>query len=260
MKTKKTILIYIVALLMLSSCAINSSQSDTEKSSLTSGYDSLVIEEYNESTVGTTAIMVNGVLYRNKFQGDLILRNPKYGAEAVLKDTTGQYYRLEGTVYDLLYNVDTDVTGAPESVYCRDEQWQELNEYYSDPTNFTYQCIAKSNGGTSETIDVNEMAIVKLNELVAFCEENAYDSNAFADKNNAKAVFNSSLGNKTYRFRMSSNDGLFSVDARSFCVSDNTLVYKYYEVMAEEKTLIIDVPEELSQYFMSVINNLNAGG
>lgn len=74
---------------MLSSCAIKSSESDLEKSSLTNGYDSIVMEEYNGSTVGTIAIMVDGILYRNKFQGDLILRNPKYSDEAILKDTTG---------------------------------------------------------------------------------------------------------------------------------------------------------------------------
>lgn len=243
---------------MLSSCAINSSETDTENPSLSGGYDSLIVEEYNESTVGTTAIMVDGVLYRNKFQGDLILRNPKYGDEAVLKDTTGQYHRIEGAKYDLLYNVNSEGAGAPESVYCRDDQWQKLKKYYSDSNNFTYQCIIKTNGVSSETIDVDKMDIVKLNELLAFCEENAYDPNAFAGTNKTKAVSTSSLGDKAYRFKMSSNDGLFSVDAKSFSILDNTLVYRYYEVMPEDKTLIIDLPEELSQYFLSLINELSA--
>ncbi|MBE6819657.1 MAG: hypothetical protein E7516_01215 [Ruminococcaceae bacterium] len=259
MKTIKTILICIVALLMLSSCAINSSESDTKNPSLTNGIDSIVVEEYNESTVGTTAIMVDGVLYRNKFQGDLILRNPQYSDETVLKDTTGQYHRIEGTKYDLLYNVNSEVSGAPESVYCRDDQWQEQKKYYSDSNNFTYQCIIKTNGVSSETIDVDKMDIVKLNELLAFCEENAYDPNAFAGTNKTKAVSTSSLGDKAYRFKMSSNDGLFSVDAKSFSILDNALVYRYYEVMPEDKTLIIDVPKELSEYFISLINNSALG-
>ncbi len=259
MKTFEAILVCIFTLLMLSSCAINSSETDTENPSLSSGYDSLIVEEYNESTVGTTAIMVDGVLYRNKFQGDLILRNPKYNDEAVLKDTTGQYHRIEETKYDLLYNVNSEVSGAPESVYCRDDQWQELKRYYSDSNNFTYQCIIKTNGVSSETIDVDKMDIVKLNELLAFCEENAYDPNAFAGTNNTKAVSTSSLGDKAYRFKMSSNDGLFSVDAKSFSILDNALVYRYYEVMPEDKTLIIDVPKELSEYFISLINNSALG-
>lgn len=258
MKTFKSILVCAFTLLMLSSCAINSSETDTENPSLSGGYDSLIVEEYNESTVGTTAIMVDGVLYRNKFQGDLILRNPKYNDEAVLKDTTGQYHRIEGTEYDLLYNVNSEVSGVPESVYCRDDQWQELKKYYSDSNNFTYQCIIKTNGVSSETIDVDKMDIVKLNELLSFCAENSYEPNAFAETNNTKSVSTSSLGDKTYRFKMSSNDGLFSANAKTFYVLDNSLVYKYYEVMTEEKTLIIDLPEELSQYFLSVINELSA--
>ena len=256
MKKIKSISICIVALFVLSSCAINSSESDTKNPSLTNGTDSIVVEEYNESTVGTTAIMVDGVLYRNKFQGDLILRNPKYGDEAVLKDTTGQYHRIEETKYDLLYNVNSEVSGAPESVYCRDDQWQELKKYYSDSNNFTYQCIIKTNGVSSETVDVDKMDIVKLNELLAFCEENAYDPNAFAGTNNTKAVSTSSLGDKAYRFKMSSNDGLFSVDAKSFSILDNTLVYRYYEVMPEDKTLIVVVPKDLSDYFVSIITSL----
>lgn len=258
MKKIKSISICIVALLVLSSCAINSSKPDTTTSSLTGGNDSVVVEEYNESTVGTTAIMVDGVLYRNKFQGDLILRNPKYGDEAVLKDTTGQYHRIEGAKYDLLYNVNSEGAGTPESVYCRDDQWQELKKYYSDSNNFTYQCVIKTNGVSTETIDVDKMDIAKLNELLAFCEENAYEPNDFVGTNHTKAVSTSSLGDKAYRFKMSSNDGLFSVDAKSFSILDNTLVYRYYEVMPEDKTLIIDLPEELSQYFLSLINELSA--
>ena len=246
-------------MLWLSSCAINQdnpSNSNTDNHSLTSEHDSIVVEEYNESTVGTTAIMVDGVLYRNKFQGDLTLRNLKYGDEAILKDTTGQYHRIEGTKYDLLYNVNSEVVGAPESVYCRDEQWQELKKYYSDSNNFTYQCVVKTNGVSTETFDVEKLDIVKLNELLAYCEENEYDPNDFAGTKNAKAVSTSSLGDRAYRFKMSSNDGLFSVDAKSFSILDNVLVYRYYEVMPEDKTLIINVPKELSDYFVSIITNL----
>lgn len=130
----------------------------------------------------------------------------------------------------------------PESVYCRDEQWQELKKYYSNSNNFTYQCVVKTNGVSTETFDVEKLDIVKLNELLAFREENSYDPNNFAETKNAKAVSTSRLGDKAYRFKMSRNDGLFSVDAKSFS--------------AEDKTLIIDVPKELSDYFVSIITNL----
>lgn len=99
----------VCLLVFLSSCGVNQSKPDTVSSISTGVSDSVIEEEYNENTADTTAIMVNGVLYRNKFQGDLILRNPKYGDEAVLKDTTGQYHRVEGTKYDLLYNVNSEV-------------------------------------------------------------------------------------------------------------------------------------------------------
>ncbi len=257
MKIIKYTLVCIVALLMLSSCTINSSDSDTTSTTSTSFNDSIVVEEYNETTADTTAIKVNGVVYRNKFQGDLILQNLKYSEEVVLKNTVGQFHRVEETKYDLLYNANSEVTGASESVYCRDDQWQELEKYYSNSNNFTYQCIVKTDNNSAETIDVSKMDIVKLNELLAFYNENKYKPNSFAETSNARAVSTSSLGDKTYRFKMSSKDGLFSADAKSFSIIDDTLVYRYYEVMSENKTLIIEVPKALSDYFVSVISKLD---
>ena len=254
---KKSILLFIITLFMLSSCTSNPSDSYTTNSTATGANDSIVVEEYNEVTADTTAIEVNGIIYRNKFQGDLILQNLKYSEEVVLKNTVGQFHRVEETKYDLLYNANSEVSGAPESVYCRDNQWQELKKYYSNSNNFTYQCIVKADNNSSETIDVNKIDIVKLNELLVFCNENKYEPNSFAETSNRTAVSTSSLGDKTYRFKMSSKDGLFSADAKSFSIVDNTLVYRYYEVMSENKTLIIEVPKALSDYFVSVISNLD---
>lgn len=244
-------------LFLLSSCTTNSSDSDTTSTTSTGFNDSIVVEEYNEVTADTTAIKVNGIIYRNKFQGDLILQNLKYSEEVVLQNTVGKFHRIEGTKYDLLYNANSEVTGAPESVYCRDDQWQELKKYYAESNNFTYQCIVKNDNHSVEPIDVDKIDIVKLNELLVFCNENKYEPNSFAKTSKTKAVSTSSLGNKTYCFKISSNDGLFSADAESFSIVDSTLVYRYYEVMSENNTLIIEVPQDLSEYFVSVISNLN---
>lgn len=244
---------------MLSSCSVkqNGLTSSNSESSDFIVQTAAMDKAYKELTKGTNTITVDGVLYRNKFQGDLILRNPKYGAEPVLSDSTGQYYRLEGTDRDLIYNASGENKGTAENIYCRDIQWSELNSYYSNSTNFVYRCVVRTTGSAAQTVDVDKMDVVKLNELVKFCETNAYKSNDFAESDIIKSVLSTSLGDKTYRFVMSSNDGLFSANAREFCILDGSLVYKYREVMSEGKTLIIDVPEELSDYFMSVINNLS---
>lgn len=259
MKTFKSILVCTFTLLMLSSCAVkqNVSTSSNSGSSDFIGQTAVMDEAYKELTKDTNTITVDGVLYRNKFQGDLILRNPKYGAEPVLSDSTGQYYRLEGTDHDLIYNASGENKGTSENIYCRDIQWSELNNYYSNSANFVYRCVVRATGSAAQTVDVDKMDIVKLNELVKFCETNAYKSNDFAESYNIKSVPSTSLGDKTYRFVMSSKDGLFSANAREFCILYGSLVYKYREVMSEGKTLVIDVPKELSDYFMSVINNLS---
>lgn len=249
----------MVTLLMLSSCAIkqNGSPGLNYETSDSIGETAVMDEAYKELTKDTNTITVDGVLYRNKFQGDLILRNPKYGAEPVLSDSSGQYYRLEGTERDLIYNASGESKGVSENIYCRDIQWSELNSYYSNSANFVYRCVVRTTGSAAQTVDVDKMDTVKLNELVKFCETSAYKSNDFADSDSIKSVPSASLGGKTYRFVMSSKDGLFSANAREFCVLEGALVYKYREVMSEGKTLVIDVPKDLSDYFMPVISNLN---
>lgn len=242
---------------MLSSCAIkqNSTSGSNSETSDFVGQTAVMDDAYKELTKDTKTITVDGVLYRNKFQGDLILRNPKYGAEPVLSDSSGQYYRLEGTEHDLIYNASGENKGTAENIYCRDIQWSELNNYYSTSSNFVYRCVIRTVGSAAQTVDVDKMDTVKLNELVKFCETNAYKSNDFAESEVMKSVTSTSLGDKTYRFVMSSNDGLFSANAREFCLYEGSLVYKYREIMSENKTLIIELPEELNQYFSSVINS-----
>lgn len=254
----KTILVCTVVLLMLSSCAVkqNGSTGSNSKSSDFIGETAVMDKAYKELTKDTNTITVDGILYRNKFQGDLILRNPKYGAEPVLSDSTGQYYRLEGTDHDLIYNASGENKGTSENIYCRDIRWSELNSYYSTSSNFVCRCVVRPDGGAAQTVEVDKMDIAKLNELVKFCETNAYKSNDFAESDIIKSIPSASLGDKVYRFVMSSNDGLFSVSAKDFYVLEGSLVYKYREVMSEGKTLVIDVPKDLSDYFVSVIDSV----
>ena len=252
MKKIKSIFVCFIALLMLSSCALKKSDSTVSDSKSESNADSNIELSEDKST-----ITVDGVVYRNNFQGDLILRNPKYGTEPLLDDGTDQYYRLEGVEYDLIYNAGSEKKGVSENIYCRDDQWKKLNDYYSNSSNFVYRCVVRSNGEAAKTIELDDINVKKLNELVDFCENNAYIPSSVSDSSNIKSVENDSLDGKSYRFGLSSNDGLFSMVAREFFVIDGALVYKYHEVMIEDKTLIVDVPEELSDYFVSAIYSLN---
>lgn len=252
----KSVLICVTALLMLSSCAQTKndlSASDAQTSAVVAE-TSEKKESLTASTAGTDTVTVNGVVYRNKFQGDLILRDPKYGTELFFSDSNGRYYQLEGTEYDLIYNVTSAEIGAPESVYCRDDQWQELKAYYSDTRNFTYQYITNQKGGEFKTHTVDEMDISKLNELIDFCEKNSYNPFSFFESSNTRRVSTASLGDTEYRFGMNSNDGFFSLGAARFYILENRLVLEYYAVGSQNKTLIVDVPQELSDYFISLIN------
>lgn len=254
MKKIKYVLISVFVVLTLVSCASTKENTPDTNAPLNDLVTEITKEEtYTFSTADTATVTIDGVVYRNKFQGDLILRNPVYGREPALIDNTGRYFRLEGIDYDLIYDVTSKQIGHSESVYCRDDQWQELKAYYSNTENFTYQYITNQKGGKFEVHTVNEMDINKLNNLVDFCEKNSYDPFVSSGSGNTRSVSTSSLGKTEYRFGMNSNDGLFSLGASSFYLLDNNLVLEYNSVMSKGKTLIVDAPKELSEYFISII-------
>lgn len=255
----KSVLICILVLLTFVSCdSTQENTSGTDVSLNNSVTETTQKETYTFSTEGTDTVTIDGVVYRNKFQGDLILRNPVYGKEPLLTDDTGRYFLLEEIDYDLIYDITSEQIGHSESVYCRDDQWQELKAYYSNTENFTYQYITNQKGGKFESHTVDEMDINKLNELIDFCEKNSYDPFGFSGSGNTRSVSTSSLGDTEYRFGINSNDGLFSSGAAFLYILDDNLVLGNRSVMSSKKTLIVDLPEELSDYFMSIINNPSA--
>lgn len=260
MKKFLCILLSVTFILALSSCTSVLKEEKTEVESTNETEFSEETEAYTRSKEGTDTVTVDGVVYRNGFQGDMIFRNVQYeyGSEPVYEDKDGRYFKLLGTEYDLIYNVYCREIGAPEGVFCRDDQWQELSRYYSDMNNFTFVCIAneRATGGGFNTITLEEMDVHKLRELAEFCDENSYDPYSLFDNKNTREIATSSLGDAEYRFIMNSNDEHFSYGAGFLYELDGTLVLKYYDKASKKTSLVVDVPEDLSDYFISVINTL----
>ncbi|MBQ3498566.1 MAG: hypothetical protein IJA87_05515 [Clostridia bacterium] len=259
MRRIKIIMLCIAAVLLLSSCAQNPVAVPEEDSGTTQPVtaESTCEETSAHPTQGTRTITVDGVVYRNNFQGDLILREFTYGREAVYSDSRGGYYRIDIEEYDLIYNVNRVEIGTGEDVYCRDDQWQELKDYYSDKNNVNYICITRKKNGEFKRHTADNMDTAKLNELTVFCDENSYEPFDFISKTDTRKISTEKLGDTEYRFIMNTNDELFSSGAASLYLSDGKLVLLHYERAAEKKAVVVDIPEELSDYFVSVIEKLN---
>lgn len=256
MKKFNVITLCAVAVMTLSSCSANDNSSivTVREETTTAEFVENAPETgaYNASTAETDTITVNGVVYRNRFQGDLIFADPQYEKTPVIENGNGRFFRITGTDYDMLYNVNSREIGAPDSLYCRDDEWQELHAYYSNPKNFKYSCIVEQRGSGLKSYALDEIDLVKLKELVAFCEENSYDPMSFG-KGNTRSISSAVSDQPKYRFGMNSNDGLFSFGAAEFFIIEDKLALEYYTNMREEKTLIVDVPDELGQYFVSIV-------
>ena len=245
-------------MLLLSSCAQKPVAVPEEDSGTTQPVTAESTSEKTSahSTQGTRTITVDGVVYRNNFQGDMTLREFTYGREAVYSDSRGGYYRINIEKYDLIYNVNSVETGTGEDVYCRDDQWQELKEYYADESNINYVCITRKKNGEFKRHPLDSMDTAKLNELIEFCEENSYDPFDFVSKTDTRKISAEDLGDTEYRFIMNTDDELFTLGAGSLYLSDGKLVLLHYERAAEKKAVVAVIPDELSDYFVSVIDKI----
>lgn len=210
-------------------------------------------------------VTVDGVVYRNNFQGDLYFSNDdnaiiRYGDTAVYEKGSVKLYKIENVEYDLLYNVSGDSVawGDGEDVYCREDQWEELNAYCTNLANFDWLCVVNS-GNSSNRYNVENMDVEKFNSLVKFADENEIDPFDLSQNKNLVEVSYDIWHQPRYSFSVVSKNGLFSKGAIGFYVWEGELVMLHHTTGGGEtgRAYVVYAPDELSEYFVGIINSLN---
>jgi hypothetical protein len=214
-----------------------------------------------------TSVTIEGVTYLNGFYGELY---PLFGQvgdvgsdtlqeEIIYNDGVREFRRVDFEGHDWVHSYIGEYTGGV--VYCNENQWEQMHDYYADPMNFEYYC-GIGYYICEKSVVIPEMDPQKFDDLLAFGNENEYKP--FDKSSNEKAM------EKTHRipkaeyhegicFYKVSNDGYFTtIKKPMYFVHDSKLLLVFYHDGGRdnggiEEVTAIDVPDELGQYFVDLI-------
>ncbi len=241
---------------------------------------SLIIGPYPpEVEFEYNTIEVNGITYKNGFVSDEYLslnvdsNSFNYNKDnPVLKEYV---FNLSGGRYETYYNYGfgTDWIWHGEStstsysvrshLYCPEEKWATLNEFYSDSDNYNYYvklCESpKENVYYSENtlrFDIVEPDSVKIDKLYSFVNENEYSLTSGSDTITISDEVYYTL--PEFAVFKESKDGLFKSNVGRFHIYNNK-PYLFDVLIGQQHTVdLLTLPDELSDYIITVFKNNGA--
>lgn len=177
------------------------------------------------------------------------------------------FYYSEGGEYE--YMVCYSYKGKP-SVYFKEEELESARAYYDNAENYSYYCITGNihDANDHHTYEVPDMDPEMLSKLLAFALERSYDP--FVGRKGLE-------GERTIPFdpegpytdgeivfcKESKDGGALSTDkGTQFRIEDGKLVlfcfydFDGYNDYADPRMYVIDVPEDLGDYFVRIVNAL----
>lgn len=194
--------------------------------------------------------------YRTRFYGDLYPNGLEF---------TKEEFSIEGETYRRVKNdkfnwIHGFIGPKGETVYCKESEWDEAKAYYEDDTNYEYYCEIGVETVTEKPVTkrIQNMDSEKLQALQNFAKESDYDP--FNPRKKVEKEIIDIPDEKQCPqliFYKKSKDGYFiSYRGSYFFIIDKKLYLLYY-YKGENEMHIVKVPEELSDYFISVVNNLS---
>jgi len=222
---------------------------------------------FGSGSAAPKEVSIDGTTYLSGFYGDLYPvfgERGDIGSEALEKeiiydDGKNKFRRVDFEGHDWVHSYAGGYTGG--IVYCADNQWEQMRDYYADPDNFEYfygvgYYISES------SVNIPEIDLEKFDELLAFGKNNIY--NPFDNRSNKQIMQNArripkSEFNEGICFFKVSKDGFFmTAKYPMYFVHDSKLLLVFYHDGGSknggiEEVVAIDVPDELGQYFIGLI-------
>lgn len=202
-------------------------------------------------------VTIDGTTYRNGFYGNLWPINITFKGDSI-KVGNNEFHHINCEKFDWVHSAIGGTTSG--ILYCAEDQWKEALEYYTDSDNFVYYCQIGAKYVDRDPIITTFPNIdsKKFDALSAFAEKNSYNP------------FGSNKGIKTHRltipdrnkspkliFYKESKDGFFtSFKGNLFHIIDGKLLLVFYYTYGHgkyEELVVVDVPDELGQYFIKLL-------
>lgn len=211
-------------------------------------------------------ITIEGKEYQRAFIGELY---PLYTGFRDADDKEGIrisgecYYKYQLKDFDCYIAYDDN---AEPNVYFGSEQFDEAFSFYKDANNFNFFCLLGNihDENDQQILDIKEIDSLMFDQLLEFSKDNHY--NPFTSFNNEEGLVTVSIPNpndwmaEEIHFYKESKDGAFSTSrGYTFILHENKLCFLYRYDFSDEKSpvmLIRDVPTEISDYFCSLLENV----
>jgi hypothetical protein len=124
------------------------------------------------------------------------------------------------------------------------------------PEDCKHFCWIMESGADDPIITpVPDINIEKFEALVVFCEKNAYNAIGFNNKAKTRRLPYSASNVSRIRFFEDESEGIALKGAGDFRIWEGNLVLEWY-TYSDDYMLVVDVPEDLSQYFIALVDSL----
>lgn len=205
------------------------------------------------------SVTIEGQEYKRAFVGDLYPINEDYTfASDSLKISGVSYHKYLEAPYEIY--IAYDGNGEP-NIYFESEKFSEAVAYYKDAENFNFYCLLGNvhDEDDQQVFLLEEIDCRMFDSLIEFSKENDY--NPFASFSDEKSLREVPIENPDnwiddeIHFYKESKDGSLGTMKYTFVVHENKLCLLYqYDFSNEDAPVmsIQDVPEELSDYFLSL--------
>lgn len=222
---------------------------------------------HSDSLSQAADVTIDGVTYRSGFYGDLY---PVFGEvgdkgsktlqdNIIFEDGARKFRRVDFEGHDWVHSYTGRYSGG--TVYCAENQWEQMRDYYADPSSFNYYCGAGYRAAESSVM-ISDIDPQKFEELLAFSDENEYSPFNSRSNNRISKVtqrFPESEYHKGVCFFKTSKDGFFTtVKSHMYFVHDDKLYLVFYHDGGSNnggvrEVVAVAVPDEPGQYFMDLI-------
>lgn len=196
--------------------------------------------------------------YKTGFYSDLWLSDITYTSEFI-EGELYEYRYVDNTMFDWVQcYIGSRDTGV---LYCNEIQWEEAKEFYSDSNNFVYYCMIGTQSTDRDPListleDIDPTMFDKLMEFAKESEYNPFGSNE--DVDTIRRPIPDRDESPKLIFYCESKDGYFnSYKGYKFHnVNGELLLVFYYDYgHGEYENLVaVEVPKELSDYFIEIIS------
>lgn len=198
-------------------------------------------------------VILNGVKYKNCFIDEDLFIVENFNFYGETPDYVDDYYKItDNIIYKGHTQTYSDNFGISESLYCPEEDWEELKAFYANPDNFNYYCRTYTNSYLQaekkqlESVDGNIFRQI-LGEVEEVREE-GYSYIVKIPRDDDR---------KTISFRMESKDGLLYAQSIRYVVYDGTVYYErdYTPDEITNKHTVYKLKSEYEEFISETLRN-----